>query len=562
MKKLVTLILVMVMFIVCGCVNTPTNPDEPIDDKPVIDDPNGNDSGENDQNNKKKTSTVRVSSVPGGVESYNDAEVFIGETKVPVYQVMVNTVNVWTPNNYKRAKNGVCFIELDGVCEVTVKVNKEIDYSSVLRPLSAKITPIANLEERTLKFKFKSSGEYVLEINNDCHDAIHFFVTNPKEEVSKEGFENIIVFEAGLHNSSNNNLINQNNVVNLKSNTLVIFKQGAVVRARFVANNQSNIKFTGIGVIDGSAFERDASKGTVTVPLEFNYCDNISLNDFTVLDPAGWCVNFYFVTNSQINDIKIISSRSNGDGISLQSCKDIEVDSCFVRSWDDSLVVKNYPHWSDRTKHGQTQNIKFTNCTIWTDLAQSMELGYETVGEVFENISFENITVLHAMHNAVISIHNANNANIKNVTFKDITIEDGKKASSGIGLIDLRILFSTNWSNQHTAPTFLGTVNQVLIENVKVIQATRLGGMIGGCYDNREGFQGDRIIENVEIRNVEVNGKKPTFEDTKIALFDSYLKNFTFTQLDEKVTGSSFIFSQKEEYLNTFLNECSVEIIK
>ena len=83
--------------------------------------------------------------------------------------------------------------------------------------------------------------------------------------------------------------------------------------------------------------------------------------------------------------------------------------------------------------------------SIWTDLAQCLEIGYETYGKRMEDISFEDIIIIHAYHNAPISIHNGNNAEIKNIKFKNILIED---ASMGQGngknyLID----FSTEFSS-------------------------------------------------------------------------------------------------------------------
>lgn len=515
--------------------------------------------------NKGKSGTVRIYDIPDGVSRYGGAEIYIGQERLPAYSVMVNTSQSWTGNNYKRVENGVCLFELDGTAKVVVKPETKINYASVVRPLSAKVTPVADVEENTLTLEFKSAGEYVLEVNGNVHEAIHFFVSgygeNPIEKFT--GYKNIEIFSAGLHTAENDTRINSKNQITLSSDTLVYLEDGAVVRGRFYAQNAQNIAIAGRGIIDGSTFERDAVRGTVTVPLEFNYCKNILLNGFSVLDPAGWCVNFYFIEDSRIEDVKIITSRSNGDGISLQSCKNITVDGCFVRSWDDSLVVKNYPRWDNRNIHGATENITFKNCTVWTDLAQSMELGYETVGVPFSNVTFENITVLHAMHNAVMSIHNANNADIKDVTFKNITIEDGKKAADGVGLIDFRILYSSNWSDQHTAPTALGTVNGVTVENVNVISARKFSGIIGGCYDKREGFEGDRYVENVTIKNVALSGERPSAEECKFTLIEDYLRSFGFIQQDGfTVTGAKFNFTQTEEYLAAYNGDCTVEFIR
>ena len=101
-----------------------------------------------------------------------------------------------------------------------------------------------------------------------------------------------------------------------------------------------------------------------------------------------------------------------------------------------------------------------------------MEVGFETVGKIMEDITFKDITVLHNYHKAPISIHNGNNADINNVKFINITIED---AAMGQGdgnkyLVDFSTEFSATWSSQHTT-TSLGSISDILIENVLVLNA-------------------------------------------------------------------------------------------
>ncbi len=560
MKKFFLSLLTLIFFVaaLAGCGPPTANGKEPPNTDPPTEPPKTEEPLEPEE----KVGSLRIYDIPEGAARYETAEIWCKGERLPAYSVMVNTSQSWTPNNYRRAESGVCLFELDGAAEIVVKPKVEIDYTSVVRPFSAKITPIANLEENTLTFTFRSAGEYVLEVNGDPYNAIHFFVSAyDGEGISRyQGYSKTEIFSAGVHTAQNDKRIGAGNVVNLSSDTLVYLEDGAVVRGKFLAQNAEHIMIAGRGIIDGSAFERDADRGTVTVPLEFNDCKDVSLREFSVLDPAGWCVNFYFTQNSRIEDVKIITSRSNGDGVSLQSCKDIEVEGCFVRTWDDSLVVKNYPRWENRSQHGETENISFKHCTIWTDLAQSMELGYETVGVPFSHIAFEDITVLHAMHNAVMSIHNANNAEIKDVTFRNITIEDGRAPADGAGLIDFRILYSSNWSDQHTAPTPLGSVDGVLVENVKVLSARRFSATIGGCRDTRPNFESDHFISNVTVKNVSLAGARPTEEECRFSLIQSYLRGFTFVQEEGEVTGASFVFTQSAEYLSS-LNGCAVQII-
>ena len=58
-------------------------------------------------------------------------------------------------------------------------------------------------------------------------------------------------------------------------------------------------------------------------------------------------------------------------GIDLVGCSNDTLKNSFVRAWDDCLCVK-----TDNT--GNSGNIAFSNCVIWVDLAQAMEIAYET----------------------------------------------------------------------------------------------------------------------------------------------------------------------------------------
>lgn len=78
------------------------------------------------------------------------------------------------------------------------------------------------------------------------------------------------------------------------------------------------------------------------------------------------------------------------DEFHYRAWKSVEVKNSFVRAWDDALVVKNYDT--------NSRNIKFSNVQVWTDLAQSMEIGYETnkgaqEDSTISSISYKNIVV-------------------------------------------------------------------------------------------------------------------------------------------------------------------------
>lgn len=499
----------------------------------------------------------RVSyTIPPAVSLYNKCALYLEGSQLPLYSVYVNNSQYWKGNVTDRDTVGVGYFFLEG--KVNVSLRCEGMTSCVVRPLSANVE--ASVENGVATFTLSSSGNYSIEPNGDPTKAIFLFVSDYADKDIKETQNKVIRFEKGLHTDENNPYI-VNNTVTLSSNTTVILEDGAVVRARFVANNASNITICGTGIIDGSTFIRNATTGQVTVPLDFNYCTDLTFKDFSVLDPAGWCVNWYFCTDSKIDNIKIISSRSNGDGISLQSCQRIDVSGCFVRSWDDSLVVKNYPQWSNRDIEGTARDITFRNCTIWTDLAQSMEIGYETVGQVMENIKFEDITVLHNFHKPIISIHNGNNANIKNVTYNRITVEDASMGRGDAGsnnqLIEISVAYSSTWSDSHKK-TPLGSIDTVTISNVTVLSGNiALPIKIAGCRDLRSGYGASiHYVSNVLLNNIWANGKQ--IGGSYAYLTVNEYANATFN-LGSAPIYAQFIFSQSDETLAQYTNFAQVE---
>lgn len=504
----------------------------------------------------KSVSKIRFSDKLHDLYKYSQLRMFIGDKQVPLINCKTNMSQIWNGEAPSRMNNSVAIIELEGKVEIKLQANFAILGECTIRPLSANIKPTIDENRRVVSLTISSSGQYTIEFRG--RRTLHLFVNNYKEFDDYKISSNLIYFGEGIHNKSNSSYINSNNIIDLNSNTTVFIDSGAIVQAAFCASNKSNIKIIGSGIVDGSIFERSVQNGTTRIPYDFNYCNNIVFKGITTLDPAGWCYNIYFCNDIRFDNIKIISSRSNGDGVSIQSCQNVVCENSFIRSWDDSLVVKNYPKWNDRSQHGTTRNIKFENCILWTDLAQSMEIGYETVGEVMEDITFNNITVLHNYHKAIISIHNANNANIKNVKFTNITIEDlatGKGDGKNI-FIDIANIFSNTWSTNHTI-TSLGKINGVLIENVKIIDGNDDPLInISGTIDFRsEYYNSYHYIENVTIKDVLLKNQilDESYENLNIHLAN----NVKFENSNNEITGASIKYIDSSSYGRKY----SIEII-
>ena len=128
---------------------------------------------------------------------------------------------------------------------------------------------------------------------------------------------------------------------------------------------------------------------------------------------------------------------------------------------------------------------------------------------------------MNNFHKPVISIHNADDALVSDVTFRNIVVENAQ-IGSGDGeempyLIDLWITQSGNWSSTRDR----GQIRNVTIENVQVLSGKFNPSRI-------KGFDAEHTIEDVVIRNLEILGEKITdFEAGKFEIDEQTTKNIS-----------------------------------
>ncbi|MCL2081969.1 MAG: InlB B-repeat-containing protein [Oscillospiraceae bacterium] len=262
---------------------------------------------------------------------------------------------------------------------------------------------------------------------------------------------------------------------------------GAVIRGGIGLKQNSGIY--GFGVIDGSWKNGHMQHGdsSAVLPIQTVSDKNVTVDGITILDSNAWNIQLHMGEGATINNVKIVSSRHRSDGISLQSFRDVEITNCFLRTWDDAIVLKNY-RADNNTDHAyakSTSDVTVRNCVIWSDFAQTLEIGAETnkgnafpdYGAEIKNVIFEDITIVNQMHKAAIGIKNSDNALVSGITFKNIDIEYvGLKNTTAVTgtndgwpyIIDINnvIYSSEGWT---TVPgNARGAIWDVLIEDVTI----------------------------------------------------------------------------------------------
>ncbi|MBQ9730966.1 MAG: discoidin domain-containing protein [Bacilli bacterium] len=443
---------------------------------------------------------------PSYLHSSSKVDISVNNEDLFVYETRVNHGRKFTWDGlYEYAP--VSMFDFEGKVHVEIEVKEGDVTSAQVSPLIYGIQPEIN--GNVISFDLEYSDNYVIEYNGDPNTSIHLFA-NPIEDepITKEMAEkddSIVYIGPGVYKAD---------AIPVTSNSTIYLAGGAFVYGQIRTEGLENIKICGRGIISGEIYNR-RSESEYTIPIEIRRSKNVTLEGITFLDPAGWTIALYHSEDITLDNIKIISARQNSDGISVQSCKDVTVKGGFVRTWDDSLVVKN-------TDRGNTENILFDGVNVWTDLAQSMEVGYETNGALMNNITFQNITVMHNFHKAAMSIHNCDDADITNVKYKNITIEDaqmlGDVRDDGENdfLIDMTIAYNIDWTQSGGER---GTIDGVTIENVKVYE------MLDTIVSRFSGEGPTSNIKNVTVKDVEIEGKVMSSNEEMGFLTNQYTSN-------------------------------------
>ena len=421
-------------------------------------------------------------SVRAGAESTEDRPLSCrvlldGEEVRTVYETAVCHQRFWTADP-PLSTTPVATACRSGPCRAEIEFFGKKAESAVVRPLEAGIRP--EITDGKVAFDLPGPGNYTVEYNGQAEGALHLFVSEPDPDEPGPDAPKTRRFGPGVH---------RDQIITVRNGETIWLDEGCVLYGQIRCGMGKHFTIAGHGVLCGSVYDR--WKDTL-VPVELSNCSDFTIRGITILDPSAWTVNLLRCRNAVIENVKIVSARSNSDGFTFQNCENILVRNCFVRSWDDSLVVKGY--------NGDSRGITFEQCILWTDLAQCCEIGYETRAKAIEDIVFRDITVLHAFHKPVISIHNSDSAAVRSVLFENITVED---AQMGLGDGTPYLIDFTTTESQWSATLKRGTIDGVTVRNVKVLNGRKPSVRI---WSNDESSR----IDHVTISGLEWAGEEIT----------------------------------------------------
>ncbi|MGN1052090.1 MAG: glycosyl hydrolase family 28 protein [Candidatus Scatosoma sp.] len=371
------------------------------------------------------------------------------------------------------------------------------------KPVCVKITPKRKFKnycvrpfngkcERTengILLVLTAPAKLSVEFDGDIFKNLFLFVEAEENDAPDQADKNVIYFGKGVHYADE---------IRLKDNETLYLEGGALVYGRVIAENANNIRICGKGILNCRFFEHEFGKDRFQA-VRFIRCNNVRVEDITVVDSPCWTLCFDVCKNVTIDNVKEICQAFNSDGIDLSGCCDVSMKNVFFRVFDDCISVKA----SHDGFTGDAKNITVENCIFWADAAHVMLVGPEADPAkecVFENIRFSDITVLQevefsTLFQGVMALFCADNAVMRNITFENITVDR----------MDYGRLVSVIYTKAYA--TMLGK----RIENIRFENIFYNGNQIFG---NRiVGADAAHTVESVTVKDMYVCGKKETEEE-------------------------------------------------
>lgn len=371
--------------------------------------------------------------------------------------------------------------------EITSKVKIE---DVLIRPLSLNIS--YSFDEEKIYIHLDKPQKFSVEINGSYKNNILIFVNEERDEGVNCDDEKVMYFPAGEHEAD---------VIMLEGDNLTVYmEEGVTVYGKITANNCNNLKICGFGAICAERFERSDPKYHRCV--EINHCKNVIIRNISVLDSSDWSVRILGCDDVHVENINIIGWRGNSDGVDVCGSRNVLVEKCFIRNWDDGFVAKAFDT-------GNLENITFRDSTLWNDFARPIEVGVEIRADYARNIKFENIDVIHSLTGyPIMGIHHGDRAKLRNVEFSNIRIED----APGAQVFDIRITDSV-WNKDKTK----GDIDGVTIKDIYLVEDQP----ILPAKSRLQGHSKENSIKNVTLENINLLGSfATTIEECQVNVMD------------------------------------------
>lgn len=368
------------------------------------------------------------------------------------------------------------------VVDVEIEVSTSFE-KVVIRPYSSKFN--FKTENAKITFSMEGNERAIVELDDELESPLYVLLGEyiPCPENADYVFKSGKVYNIGA--------------LELTSNQVVYIEEGAVVSGYFKSRMADNIKICGNGIIYGGNWHKwDENSGEqLIVPV---LGENIEIRGITLLDGGSWHIVPVACKNVLIENVNILGKVITGDGIDIVGCKNVTIRNCFIRANDDCISVKAV-EFQDPSGCTDVKNVLVENCLFWNaEFGNTLEIGYETRCDEISDIVFRNCDIVHCQYEGnqsggVLTIHNADRAEVHDIYYENIRIEDAQEK-----FIDIKTLDS-----KYSKDRERGMIHDIYFKNIEITDGIFPVSIIRGYEMKNEicrphGFYFENIVVHDE----------------------------------------------------------------
>jgi polygalacturonase len=193
-------------------------------------------------------------------------------------------------------------------------------------------------------------------------------------------------------------------------------------RALIYAREATHISIVGPGKISGNPALSGREMPRRPVLIEPITCLDVRLDGFATEHKSMWSIHFTYCVNITAKNLTIRSIGGNGDGIDVDSCKNVRIESCDIDTGDDCIAIKSGRGMEGYRLARPTENVLISHCTLGDSIFACIGIGSETSGGI-RNVQIEHCKFTHAKTFAVyIKSNTGRGAFIEDISARDLDV--------------------------------------------------------------------------------------------------------------------------------------------
>ncbi|HLP18827.1 MAG TPA: glycosyl hydrolase family 28 protein, partial [Chitinophagales bacterium] len=260
-------------------------------------------------------------------------------------------------------------------------------------------------------------------------------------------------------------------------------------RSVFYAEGQHNIGITGKGTFNGNGISVPFLLDSDNKPYGFRFisCTNVRYEGITMRNSGFWMMHNHNIDTLAIKNLTIINQNlGNGDGINIDDCRNVLVDSCTADCNDDPLVIKT-------TSLAASENIAISHCVLMS-YSRAIKIGTEIHGAV-RNVHIHDIEVKQSNTAAIDAKCGINLSVVDGGSMENVLIENVTMSGIRVPLLIRLGNRARKYTDTAAAPG-VGFLRNIELRDITAVASTNVTSSVTGI----PGY----AAQNIRLKNIDI----------------------------------------------------------